>query len=305
MDVEWLEDAIMLIEEGSLSRAAARRNVTQPAFSRRIRSLEDWAGIGLLDRSANRVALRDNLCDNEAEIRSILQRIEGLRSRLVQHVPGQEPLAIASQHALTVSVFPEIHAALAGGRQIPNWRLRTLNRSDCVSLFLRGDAELLLCYEAQGLPSLPFDETVERLQWHPDTLIPVVSRQVFNQVGPNGEIPAGIARVSYPRESHFGRLLAESKTETAFGVAADAPSISTAFSGAVLELVLSGLGCGWLPRAMVRRDLADGHVISLEESFGSFPLGVSLFAVSHSRLGKSVIRNLRDHLEKAASDAAE
>lgn len=305
MDIDWLEDAIMLIEEGNLSRAAARRNVTQPAFSRRIRSLEDWAGISLLDRSANRVELRENLCDNEAEIRSILQRIEGLRSRLVQHVPGHEPLAIASQHALTVSVFPEIHAALAASRQVPNWRLRTLNRSDCVSLFLRGDAELLLCYEAQGLPSLPFDATVERLQWRPDKLIPVVSRKVFAQMGPGGEIPAAAARVSYPRESHFGRLLSESHGGAAFGFAADAPSISTAFSGAVLELVLSGLGCGWLPRAMVRRDLADGRIVSLEESFGSFPLGVSLFAVSHSRLGRSVVRNLRDHLESPASDAAE
>ena len=45
MDFRWLEDALILIEERNLSRAAARRNVTQPAFSRRIRALEDWVGI--------------------------------------------------------------------------------------------------------------------------------------------------------------------------------------------------------------------------------------------------------------------
>ncbi len=297
MDISWLEDAIMLIEEGNLSRAAARRNMTQPAFSRRIRSLEDWAGISLLDRSLNRVELRDNLLENESEIRAILQRIEILRSRFVQHVPGQEPLGIASQHALTISVFPEIHAALAATGQIPNWRLRTLNRSDCVSLFLRGDAELLLCYEAKGLPSLPFDATVERLQWHPDALIPVVGRQVYAQTGPGGEIPSHIARVSYPRESHFGRLLAEYDVENVFRAGTDVPTVSTAFSGAVLELVVLGLGCGWLPRALVRRELADGRIVSLEEEYGSFPLGVSLFAVSDSKRGNAVLQNLGKHLE--------
>ena len=301
MDLDWLEDAVVLIEEGSLSRAAARRNVTQPAFSRRIRSLENWAGICLLDRRSNRVELRDNLCDNEAEIRSILQRIEGLKSKLIQHVPGQEPLAIASQHALMISIFPEIHATLAANRQCPNWRLRTLNRSDCVSLFLRGDAELLLCYEAQGLPPLPFDATVQRLQWHPDTLIPVVGGQVYAQIGPDGKLPIGTAFVSYPRESHFGRLLAEFDARPVFCTSADTPIISTAFSGAVLELVVSGLGFGWLPRAMVRRELADGRVMSLEGSVGSFPLGVSLFTVSDSKPGKMVLRNLGDHLEKTAS----
>lgn len=303
MELNWLEDAVTLIEEGNLSRAAARRNVTQPAFSRRIRSLEDWAGISLLDRSSNRVELRDNLRDNEAEIRAILQRIEGLRSSLVQHVTGQETLSIATQHALTVSAFPEMHAALATGGQMPNWRLRTLNRSDSVSLFLRGDAELLLCYEARGLPPLPFDATVERLRWHGDALIPVVGRQVHARIGRRGEIPPGIARISYPPESHFGRLLAESDAGKFLRPSADSPSVSTAFTGAVLELVVSGLGVGWLPRAMVRRELAAGVVVSLEDTRDSFPLDVSLFAVSGSKAGISALGNLRDHLKSVGATA--
>ena len=44
MDTRWLEDVLALLEEGTLNRAAARRNVTQPAFSRRIRAFEDWIG---------------------------------------------------------------------------------------------------------------------------------------------------------------------------------------------------------------------------------------------------------------------
>lgn len=44
MDVKWLEDFISLQRLGNFSAAARARNVTQPAFSRRIRALEMWLG---------------------------------------------------------------------------------------------------------------------------------------------------------------------------------------------------------------------------------------------------------------------
>ncbi len=42
---------IALADTGSFSKAAEKRFVTQPAFSRRIKSLENWFGVDLVDRS--------------------------------------------------------------------------------------------------------------------------------------------------------------------------------------------------------------------------------------------------------------
>ncbi|MCT7654667.1 LysR family transcriptional regulator [Oceanimonas sp. NS1] len=44
MELKWLKDFVALNEHGSFSKAAEARFVTQPAFSRRIRSLENWLG---------------------------------------------------------------------------------------------------------------------------------------------------------------------------------------------------------------------------------------------------------------------
>ena len=55
MDMQWLDDVLVLLEEGNMTRAAARRNITQPAFSRRIRGFEDWLGVTVLQRGTNRV----------------------------------------------------------------------------------------------------------------------------------------------------------------------------------------------------------------------------------------------------------
>ena len=51
METKWLEDFVSLAETRSFSRSAQLRHVTQPAFSRRIQSLEAWAGTDLIDRS--------------------------------------------------------------------------------------------------------------------------------------------------------------------------------------------------------------------------------------------------------------
>ena len=48
MDLQWLEDFLTLAETRSFSRSAELRGVTQSAFSRRIRALEEWLGTGLL-----------------------------------------------------------------------------------------------------------------------------------------------------------------------------------------------------------------------------------------------------------------
>ena len=47
MELKWLEDFISLANTHNFSRSAEQRNVTQPAFSRRIRALENWLGTSL------------------------------------------------------------------------------------------------------------------------------------------------------------------------------------------------------------------------------------------------------------------
>jgi DNA-binding transcriptional LysR family regulator len=50
MNLIWFEDFMALASTGNFSRAAEERHMTQPAFSRRIRALEEWLGVVLIDR---------------------------------------------------------------------------------------------------------------------------------------------------------------------------------------------------------------------------------------------------------------
>ncbi len=57
MQLNWLEDFMSLAQTRNFSRAAELRHVTHPAFGRRIRALESWAGTPLLVRGKSPVTL--------------------------------------------------------------------------------------------------------------------------------------------------------------------------------------------------------------------------------------------------------
>ena len=59
LETKWLEDFSTLATTRSFSQAAEKRFVTQPAFSRRIRALEESVGLTLVDRSHTPVSLTE------------------------------------------------------------------------------------------------------------------------------------------------------------------------------------------------------------------------------------------------------
>ena len=53
MNLTCVDDFLALAATGYFSRAAEERHMTQPAFSRRIRALEEWLGAELFDRRSD------------------------------------------------------------------------------------------------------------------------------------------------------------------------------------------------------------------------------------------------------------
>lgn len=99
MDTKWLEDFVSLAETRSFSRSAQLRYVTQPAFSRRIRSLEAWAGVKLVDRSSYPTRLTPAGAAFYAQTLEILLSLQSSRAQL------RNPEA-------TLAVLPEVHPDL-------------------------------------------------------------------------------------------------------------------------------------------------------------------------------------------------
>jgi DNA-binding transcriptional LysR family regulator len=289
MDMQWLDDVLVLLEEDNLTRAAARRNITQPAFSRRIRSFEDWLGVDVLDRGTNRVDISPALASNEAEIRALVTRIRDLRSRIAHFDPASSTVSIAAQHAPVFSTFPDM--ALRAKQSFPavKFRLRAGNLRDCVTMFLRGDTSMLLCYEAESATPLPFGASIRRELWGIDYLVPVVGGPLRYSVKANGEIPARTPAIVYPDDSYFGEVL--NAQERPFGTPqfSSNPACETAFSSGIKEMVLKGIGIGWLPYSMAYREIENGDLISLGDTLGKETLKVAIYADVKDEISMSLL----------------
>src|SRR5690606_3470516 len=79
LETKWLEDFVALAMTRSFSKAAERRFVTQPAFSRRIRSLEEVVGLTLVHRSRTPVQLTEAGQLFLVTARNVVEQLPGLR----------------------------------------------------------------------------------------------------------------------------------------------------------------------------------------------------------------------------------
>lgn len=278
MDMHWLDDVLVLLEEGNMTRAAARRNITQPAFSRRIRSFENWIGTDLLSRQSNSIEITPGLLANEPDIRALLGRIRDLRSKIRHYDPARSTVSISAQHAPIFSTFPDM--ALHARRHFPalSFRLRAGNLRDCVTMFLRGDTSILLCYEAIAARPLPFGDTVRRVVWGQDFLIPVIGGALRYVVRDDGSVPADTAAIVYPEGSYFGEVLQGAERAFSTQSLTENPICETALSSGIKQLVLAGMGIGWLPFSMVHKEIESGDVISLANHLGKEHLELALYA---------------------------
>ena len=82
MDTKWLEDFVSLAETRSFSRSAQLRHVTQSAFSRRIQSLEAWAGADLINRSSYPTTLTPAGEVLRAKALELLQSLQSIKSEM-------------------------------------------------------------------------------------------------------------------------------------------------------------------------------------------------------------------------------
>ncbi|MFK7762489.1 MAG: LysR family transcriptional regulator [Roseobacter sp.] len=289
MDLRWLDDVLVLLEEQNLTRAAARQNITQPAFSRRIRSFEDWLGASVLDRGTNRIDISNALRANEVEIRALTARIRELRSSIANFEATGSTVTIAAQHAPIHSTFPDMAVFAKHVYPALRFKLRAGDHRDCVTMFLRHDTDILLCYEAEGDGPLPFGDTIKRSVWGTDYLVPVIGGNLRYKVASDGSVASDLPAVIYPTSSYFGEILGNRAKP--FGTRAQSLNVvcETAFSNGIKELVLKGIGIGWLPLSMSYTEIESGELISLASQFGRLPVQNALYAYAEDDMSVALL----------------
>lgn len=147
LETKWLEDFVALAATRSFSQAAQRRFVTQPAFSRRIRSLEEALGLQLINRSRTPIELTEAGQLFLVSARNMVEQL-GEVVRHLHHVEGQqgEVLQISAAHSLALGFFPAWIAGLRHEGLNLATRLIATNVGEAVHVLRDGGCDLILAY---------------------------------------------------------------------------------------------------------------------------------------------------------------
>lgn len=276
MDTRLLEDALILLEQQNLTAAAERRNMTQPAFSRRIQALERWVGQDLLKRSANRVEISAELANSEPQIRALLAHLKQLQQHLQDPYPEQQALVMAAPHALSASTVADLVERANAYEMRWHIRLLTRNQDEALSLFLQHEADVLVSYEYRSRPQMPFDDTVMRHVWRLDALVPVVGGKMRHLLEDGNTLPEDVATVTYPTHSIFGKIIDEHQRQNAKSLP-QRGVVESAFSVGVANLMKNGLGAAWVPQSLIMPEILSGDVVILSPEYGRIPMDIALY----------------------------
>jgi DNA-binding transcriptional LysR family regulator len=272
MELKWLEDLIVLLEEKSISRAAQRRHVTQPAYSRRIRQLEQWLGVELVDRSTKPIKIRATGLALEDGVRDLVNRFYALRNSVHE---TRERVTFVAQHTLAITIFPALIREVKVQLPEPSYRVVPANYEECEALFYN-EADFLLCYQS---PQRQFDfshKSVRKLDLGKERLIPVASKQLADQLGhvaPGMAIPF----LMYQQGGFLAEALASSCLPEVIREYRVESICESALSASLKEMALADMGVAWLARELIKQELAEHKLISYAAEFGEIELDIVLY----------------------------
>jgi len=265
METKWLEDFVSLAETRSFSRSAQLRHVTQPAFSRRIQSLEAWAGADLVDRSSYPTSLTPAGETLYAQALEVLQALQSTRAMLRGHASaGQDVIEFAVPHTLAFTFFPAWVSGLRDAFGPIKSRLIALNVHDAAMRLVEGGCDLLISYHHASEPLQLDADHYDMVTLGQEVLAP------YGKVGENGQalwaLPGTpqqpLPYLGYAPGAYLGRV-----TDLILKQAGTAIHLDRVYETDMAEglkvMALEGHGIAFLPYSAVHKEVAAHKLVPI------------------------------------------
>ncbi|UXU74821.1 MULTISPECIES: LysR family transcriptional regulator [unclassified Paracoccus (in: a-proteobacteria)] len=270
MDFKWLEDFLILAETRSFSRSAELRGVTQSAFSRRIRALEEWLGTDLLSRDSYPVSLTpEGIAFRETAeetVRMILARRAEFRDQA--RARGGE-ISFLALHSLTVTFLPGWLMRLKTAAGQMTSRVKPENFDRCIDALAEGGYDFFLTY-AHPQVNIPLDPGgYPHLVVGQDSLV-AVARPGW----PPEWRQDGMPLLQYSRGSFLGTLARMAQAQPGAPRVYVAHTDEASMAEAMKSMAVAGHGVVWLPRLLVAGEIESGR---LEIVAPELPMEIRLY----------------------------
>ncbi|MBT3143769.1 LysR family transcriptional regulator [Phaeobacter gallaeciensis] len=293
MRLEWIDDILAVLDCGSLARAAEKRSLTQSAFTRRVRLIEDNIGTELFDRRRKPVSLMPGVQELEIELRELSTRLHKLRHSLkTASDQASKPLSFVCQHALTATISPEIVRILTDSGET-SVRVRSGNQDECLLHLISKEVDFAIMYAVPDDRMPEPGNAFETKEIGADTLIPVCAPTLRAKAN-----DATIPTISYPPEVFLGQVFSRTiaprlpKNKTLM------PRAETALTLAMLQYAVNEIGIAWLPLSLVATHLTEDKLVCVDDVLPTQSMSIRMVRLAEaiSEQDDQIWQHLNQHL---------
>lgn len=278
MESRWLEDFLSLVDTRNFSRSAQARYTTQPAFSRRIKSLEEWVGAQLFNRTTQPITLTLSGERFRPVAEDVLRRLYQGReeARRIGDVSSQT-IRFAATHSLSLNFFPGWLRTLELRSHTFNTRLDTSQFNECIHMLQRGECQFLISYTHPVIPMhLPAEHFTSKIVMR-DQLVPVTLPDTEGH--PVDQLPGTedepVHYLAYAETSAIGRVV-----EHMIATWEEPLHLNRVFvshMAAVLKAMSSeGRGTAWLPESHLTREFTEGTLVRAGDKRWEIPVEIRM-----------------------------
>lgn len=264
MNFSWFRDLGNLARTGNFSQAAELGNISQPAFSRRIKAIEGWVGVPLVDRSKHPVGLTSAGVQMLEAGQQALARLETERNQIreAQSLPDNYIVTFGAQHSIGWRFYPAWLQAFEEAYGPIISRLRADDLPNCLKDLKEGELDFVIAYDSAYARSIAGVPPIESILIGQDVLIPVCKRgtggaPLFEfDARTQLEIPYLRFGDNAPIGQHIEPLLERYDLKSRLRVVYE-----NSMAGALRIRAQEGTGVAWLPRSLVAPDLKAGLLV--------------------------------------------
>lgn len=280
MEIVWLEDFVEIAATRNFSAAAAARNVSQSAFSRRIKALEEWLGVDLVDRSTSPVRLTATGGLFAPRCQELVDDIYRLRVECQQNEhPHNLILSFAALHTIEIFFFPQWLVELRERIGVVQSHMHGGDFLDCIESLSLGTCDFaILYYCPEGPPVFKSGLYKSQIVGH-DRLIPVSGCDAQGQpvYGLDGPADDPVPFLAYSwKDGYLGKLISIIQ-----GRQRQAPRLKTVYQSSLAEgikrMAIAGMGIAWLPLSSAKDAIEQGRLAQIGDDRATIELEVRLY----------------------------
>ncbi|MBZ6078998.1 LysR substrate-binding domain-containing protein [Microvirga puerhi] len=303
MELAWFEDFLELVATRNFSTAALARSISQPAFSRRIKSLEAWIGADLIDRSTYPVHLTDagNVflprCQEQVRemyrLRTDCRNAAGASSQLV---------TFAALHTLSIYFFPTWMSSPQMASLATRSSMHAADFMECIEHLSSNRCDFAITYDHPDGPPVLKTGPFESLLLGTDRLILVSKvdspgKPLYDIDRSDGE---EIPFLAYSwNDGYLGKIISLIRSRWRQPL-----NLSTVYQSSLAEslkhMVMAGHGVAWLPQSCARKGILDGELVQIGGQQMSLAMEIRIFrrAGPLSRAGEQLWKHLLHNAER-------